>query len=167
MAETRKKNGTGKKNSTAKKSNTVSNPNTSKKQMEQQIEEDNREVRLEVILLVILAFSIFLMIANFGKCGKVGDAISGFLFGVIGFAEYIFPVYLFISSAFVISNLGNKKVRNEVIYIGDSDVDYATARNAGVDCILVEWGFRDRAFLESLGATVFAKKPEDILKIVG
>ena len=118
MAETRKKNGTGKKNSTAKKSNTVSNPNTSKKQMEQQIEEDNREVRLEVILLVILAFSIFLMIANFGKCGKVGDAISGFLFGVIGFAEYIFPVYLFISSAFVISNLGNKKVRNEVIYIG-------------------------------------------------
>ena len=52
------------------------------------------------------------------------------------------------------------------IYIGDSDVDYATARNAGVDCILVEWGFRDRAFLESLGATVFAKKPEDILEIV-
>ena len=102
------KNGTGKKNSTAKRSNTVSNPNTSKKQMEQQIEEDNREVRLEVILLVILAFSIFLMIANFGKCGKVGDAISGFLFGVIGFAEYIFPVYLFISSAFIISNLGNK-----------------------------------------------------------
>ena len=136
MAETRKKNGTAKqngttratggtgkngtvkKNSTAKRSNTVSNPNTSKKQMEQQIEEDNREVRLEVILLVILAFSIFLMIANFGKCGKVGDAISGFLFGVIGFAEYIFPVYLFISSAFIISNLGNKKVRNEVIYIG-------------------------------------------------
>ena len=52
MAETRKKNGTGKKNSTAKRSNTVSNPNTSKKQMKQQIEEDNREVRLEVILLV-------------------------------------------------------------------------------------------------------------------
>ena len=66
--------------------------------MEQQIEEDNREVRLEVILLVILAFSIFLMIANFGKCGKVGDAISGFLFGVIGFAEYIFPVYLLLSA---------------------------------------------------------------------
>lgn len=112
------KNGTGRKNSTAKRSNTVSNPNTSKKQMEQQIEEENKEVRLEVILLVILAFSIFLMIANFGKCGKVGDAISGFLFGVIGFAEYIFPLYLFVSSAFIISNPGNKKVRNKVIYIG-------------------------------------------------
>ena len=55
---------------------------------------------------------------------------------------------------------------SQAVYIGDSDVDYATAKNAGVDCILVEWGFRDRAFLESLGATVFAKKPEDILDIV-
>lgn len=57
--------------------------------------------------------------------------------------------------------------KEEVIYIGDSDVDYATAKNADVDCILVEWGFRDRTFLESLGATVFAKKPADILNIVG
>ena len=32
---------------------------------------------------------------------------------MIGFAEYIFPVYLFISSAFIISNLGNKKVRKK------------------------------------------------------
>ena len=57
--------------------------------------------------------------------------------------------------------------KEEVIYIGDSDVDYATAKNADVDCSLVEWGFRDRTFLESLGATVFAKKPADILNIVG
>ena len=57
--------------------------------------------------------------------------------------------------------------KEEVIYIGDSDVDYATAKNADVDCILVEWGFRDRTFLESLGATVFAKKPADIQNIVG
>ena len=109
MAETRKKNGTAKLNGTTRATGGTGKNGTGKK---------NREVRLEVILLVILAFSIFLMIANFGKCGKVGDAISGFLFGVIGFSEYIFPVYLFISSAFIISNLGNKKVRNEVIYIG-------------------------------------------------
>lgn len=57
--------------------------------------------------------------------------------------------------------------KEEIIYIGDSDVDFKTAKNADVDCILVEWGFRDRSFLESLGATVFAKKPEDILSIVG
>lgn len=56
--------------------------------------------------------------------------------------------------------------KEDVVYIGDSDVDFETAKNAGVDYILVEWGFRDRIFLESLGASVFAKKPEDILNLV-
>lgn len=56
--------------------------------------------------------------------------------------------------------------KEDVVYIGDSDVDFETAKNAGVDYILVEWGFRDRSFLESLGASVFAKKPEDILNLV-
>ena len=56
--------------------------------------------------------------------------------------------------------------KEDVVYIGDSDVDFETAKNAGVDYILVEWGFRDRSFLESLGAAVFAKKPEDILNLV-
>ena len=40
------------------------------------------------------------------------------------------------------------------VYIGDSDVDLQTAKNAGVDCIAVTWGFRDRAFLIEHGATV-------------
>jgi YfiH family protein len=34
------------------------------------------------------------------------------------------------------------------VYVGDSDVDIQTAKNAGVDCICVTWGFRDRKFLE-------------------
>ncbi|MEG1918411.1 MAG: HAD family hydrolase, partial [Oscillospiraceae bacterium] len=38
------------------------------------------------------------------------------------------------------------------VYVGDSEVDFATAQNAGLPCILVTWGFRDRAELESLGA---------------
>lgn len=56
--------------------------------------------------------------------------------------------------------------KDEVVYIGDSDVDFATAKNAEVDCILVEWGFRDRKYLETLGASTFAEKPEDILTIL-
>jgi phosphoglycolate phosphatase len=35
----------------------------------------------------------------------------------------------------------------ECIFIGDSDVDIKTAQNAGIPCISVLWGFRDRAFL--------------------
>ena len=51
----------------------------------------------------------------------------------------------------------------EVIFVGDSDVDYKTAVNASVPCIAVTWGFRDKEFLENLGATMFAEKAEDIL----
>lgn len=52
---------------------------------------------------------------------------------------------------------------SNAVYVGDSDVDLLTARNAGLPCISVLWGFRDRAFLEAHGATTFVKKPEEIL----
>ena len=52
------------------------------------------------------------------------------------------------------------------VYVGDSDVDLETARRAGLPCISVLWGFRDRAFLLSHGATVFAEQPEDILDLI-
>ncbi|SMC47354.1 HAD family hydrolase [Papillibacter cinnamivorans] len=38
------------------------------------------------------------------------------------------------------------------VYIGDSEVDVETARNAGVACICVDWGYRDREFLAISGA---------------
>lgn len=49
------------------------------------------------------------------------------------------------------------------VYIGDSDVDVATARNSGLPCISVLWGFRDRDFLIEHGATTFVTRPEEIL----
>ena len=51
------------------------------------------------------------------------------------------------------------------VYVGDSDVDLQTARNAGLPCISVLWGFRSRDFLTAHGATCFAKHPLDILKL--
>ena len=41
------------------------------------------------------------------------------------------------------------------VYVGDSEVDIRTAKNAGVPCLSVLWGFRDRALLESEGGTHF------------
>ena len=52
-----------------------------------------------------------------------------------------------------------------VVYVGDSDVDLATARNSGIPCISVLWGFRDRDFLLAHGATTFVEHPLDILAI--
>lgn len=50
------------------------------------------------------------------------------------------------------------------VYIGDSDVDIDTARNVGVPCISVLWGFRDRDFLLEHGATTLIEKPEELLR---
>ena len=52
------------------------------------------------------------------------------------------------------------------IFIGDSDVDIKTARNAGIHCISVTWGFRDRDFLMTEGAEFFANHPKEILEII-
>lgn len=48
-------------------------------------------------------------------------------------------------------------------YVGDSEVDVETAKNAGMKCIAVTWGFRDRKTLEKAGADIILDRPEDIL----
>lgn len=52
------------------------------------------------------------------------------------------------------------------VYVGDSDVDVMTAKNAGLPCISVLWGFRDKEFLIEHGAVQFAEKPEDVKKFL-
>ena len=52
------------------------------------------------------------------------------------------------------------------VYIGDSEVDLQTAKNAGVDCIAVTWGFRDRAFLIERGATVLVDTATELEKVL-
>lgn len=49
-------------------------------------------------------------------------------------------------------------------YVGDSDVDIETARNSGLPCISVLWGFRDRPFLEAHGGTTFISRPQELLE---
>ena len=57
--------------------------------------------------------------------------------------------------------------RENAVYVGDSDVDIATARNAQLPCISVLWGFRDRQFLTEHGATAFASRPSDLFETCG
>ena len=51
----------------------------------------------------------------------------------------------------------------EAVYVGDSDVDIQTAANAGLPCISVLWGFRDRDFLIQHGAKSFISAPSELL----
>lgn len=52
------------------------------------------------------------------------------------------------------------------VYIGDSEVDIATADNAGLDCICVGWGFRSAEALLDAGAAVIAPDVDSLMKIL-
>ena len=67
----------------------------------------------------------------------------------------------------VLAALKELKVPKEkAVYIGDSEVDIATAANTGMDCITVGWGFRTRAEQEAAGGKVFVKSPMEILGLL-
>ena len=52
------------------------------------------------------------------------------------------------------------------IYVGDSEVDILTAKNADVPCISVLWGFRDRKELAAAGGLHFCEKPSRLTETV-
>lgn len=56
--------------------------------------------------------------------------------------------------------------KEQAVYVGDSDVDRATASNAGLDCISVTWGFRDAEMLKELKPEYLVEEPEEIVDIV-
>lgn len=60
-----------------------------------------------------------------------------------------------------LEQLGSSK--EEAIYVGDSDVDVHTAHNAGLKCVGVTWGFRNRDILNAEGADFIIDKPEELL----
>ena len=64
----------------------------------------------------------------------------------------------------VISKLGTHI--SNTVYVGDSEVDIETAKNAGVDLIAVDWGFRSRQTLEENGASVIASTPSELARLI-
>lgn len=56
--------------------------------------------------------------------------------------------------------------RKHAIYVGDSEVDIATAENAGMECIAVTWGFRTKEEQKRAGGKIFVSDPLEILSYV-
>lgn len=54
----------------------------------------------------------------------------------------------------------------ETIYVGDSEVDIQTARNANIPCIAVTWGFRDRDFLADHKPDYMVDHPDELLALI-
>lgn len=98
--------------------------NTAKKRTNTKVKKQQQSVsgrfQTEIILLVILAASIIILASDLGMGGFVGNAISGFTFGTMGMMAYVFPVFLFVSSAFLLSNKSNplayKKVAAAAVF---------------------------------------------------
>lgn len=56
--------------------------------------------------------------------------------------------------------------KEETYFVGDGDTDVQVALNAGVNLIAVTYGYRDKEYLQGLGATTFAQTPEEILSTI-
>ena len=63
-----------------------------------------------------------------------------------------------------LKELGSR--REDAVYVGDSEVDRMTAENAGLPCISVDWGFRDREELEKLNPAYLISRPKELLEIL-
>lgn len=87
----------------------MANKKTSRKKTTSHKESPKTSFRGEVLIWCMLAICILLFLSNFGIIGVVGNAISSVSFGLFGILAYIFPIILFLSVAFAISNQGERK----------------------------------------------------------
>ena len=56
--------------------------------------------------------------------------------------------------------------KENAVYVGDSEVDVLTAKNAGMPCIGCIWGFRDRETLEAAGAEHIISSPDELVNLI-
>ena len=117
----------------------------------QQRKKDNRQLEQdsalfhEIGLVVLFVAMVLLFCCNFGLIGPVGDAISGFLFGVFGFSAYVVPILFFLAVAFWFANEGNptavrKLVAGSVLFIMFGVVCDLISKNS---LLLAEYNFKE------------------------
>lgn len=117
----------------------------------QQRKKDNRQLEQdsalfhEIGLIVLFVAMVLLFCCNFGLIGPVGDAISGFLFGVFGFSAYVVPILFFLAVAFWFANEGNptavrKLVAGSILFIMFGVVCDLISKNS---LLLAEYNFKE------------------------
>ncbi|NCB91428.1 MAG: DNA translocase FtsK [Clostridia bacterium] len=98
-----KKASVGRKTSAAKGTTTARKRSTAPKQQ-------SNGLGLEILILSMLAISILLLISNFELGGSVGTVVSRFFFGIMGWIAYVFPIILFMGTAFWAVNRHNQLI---------------------------------------------------------
>ena len=111
-----KKNGTGEAKKAEKKGMPVRKNRKSSAVSEKKTEtKTESQLYTEIFLWILVAVSILLMLSNFGAGGIIGSYISNLFFGVFGIVTYVFPVFLFFMTAFMISNNKNPRVYRKMV----------------------------------------------------
>lgn len=121
-SKTRGKKSTTTKNTTRKNTTTKNQGNTKKSTKTTAkttaVKDDAESLGFlssEIFIWVVVAFSILMILSNFGLGGFIGEAISGFLIKIFGILAYVFPFVLFLSIMFLLANKGSKRARIRVV----------------------------------------------------
>lgn len=106
---------------TTQKPKTKKSSLPNKKKIEEPIDTTSRiskkeaQLRMEIKLWVSLAVAVLLELSNFGIIGRVGNAVSTFMFGVFGIFAYIVPIAAFFGFVFLMVNINNEKAVTKVL----------------------------------------------------
>lgn len=106
---------------TTQKPKTKKSSLPNKKKIEEPIDTTSRiskkeaQLRMEIKLWVSLAIAVLLELSNFGMAGRVGNAVSTFMFGIFGIFAYIVPIAAFFGFVFLMVNINNEKAVTKVL----------------------------------------------------
>ncbi len=97
-----------------KRKTTSTRKKTNNKENQKRVKESGA-LQDEIILVIALVVSILLFLSNIDLGGKVGHAVSSFVFGMIGAEAYLLPFIIFFMTAFHISNMGNRRAGRKLL----------------------------------------------------
>ena len=78
-------------------------------------EEFDYSLKSELIVLAMVALTIFLFLCNFGVCGDLGNKVSSVLFGLFGLTAYIAPLVALGAVAIGIANFGSSAATRKIV----------------------------------------------------
>ena len=78
-------------------------------------EEIDYSLRSELVVIAMVALTIFLFLCNFGICGEFGSAVSGILFGFFGVTAYIAPLVALGAVLISVANFGSSAAQRKVV----------------------------------------------------
>ncbi len=104
-----------KKSNNSNRANSRSRSRSASRPVTRQDEEFDYSLKSELIVIVMIALTIFLFLCNFGICGDFGNAVSSILFGLFGITAYVAPLIMLGAVVIGIANFGNSASIRKIV----------------------------------------------------